>query len=115
MASYAGIFEAIVENGEQEPKTHKLTFDLKGEGALPTLRVEQPKEYLDERTILLKFPRTRVGKTNNQQISLKNDGSIPATAKFDLSPSDSFKFLDNSSISLNPKTYATFNVQFSPK
>ena len=39
MASYAGLFEAIVENGEQEPKTHKLTFDLKGEGALPTLKV----------------------------------------------------------------------------
>lgn len=43
MASYAGLFEAIVENGEQEPKTHKLTFDLRGEGALPTLRVENPK------------------------------------------------------------------------
>lgn len=39
MASYAGLFEAIVENGDQEPKSHKLTFDLKGEGALPTLRV----------------------------------------------------------------------------
>ena len=115
MASYAGLFEAVVENGDQEPKTHKLTFDLRGEGALPTLKVEQPKEFLDERTILLKFPRTRVGKANVLPISLKNDGSIPATAKFDLTPSESFKFIDTSSVSLNPKAYAAFNIQFSPK
>lgn len=43
MATYAGIFSAIVDNGEQQPKTHKLVFDLKGEGALPTLKVEKPK------------------------------------------------------------------------
>lgn len=114
MASYAGLFEAIVENGDQQPKTHKLTFDLKGEGALPTLRVEKPKDFLDERTILLKFPKTRVGKSNTQQISLKNDGSIPATAKFDLIPSDSFRFLDNATVSLNPKTYSVFNIEFKP-
>ena len=47
MASYAGMFTAIVDNGEQEPKTHKLTFDLKGEGALPTIKVESPKDYFD--------------------------------------------------------------------
>lgn len=83
---------------------------MKGEGALPTLKVEKPKEFLDERTILLKFPRTRVGKTNTQQITLKNDGSIPATAKFDLIPNNSFRFLDNASVSLNPKTYSVFNI-----
>lgn len=82
MASYAGMFSAIVDNGEQEPKTHKLVFDLKGEGALPTLKVEAPKEFADERTLLLKFPKTRIGKTCTQTISLKNDGTMPATAKF---------------------------------
>ena len=34
MASYSGIFSAVVENGDQEPKTHKLIFDLKGDGAM---------------------------------------------------------------------------------
>lgn len=47
MASYAGTFSAIVDNGESEPKTHKLLFDLKGEGALPTLKVESPTEFAD--------------------------------------------------------------------
>ena len=40
MAQYFGVFEAIVENGEQNPRTHKLLFDLRGEGALPTLKLE---------------------------------------------------------------------------
>ena len=62
----------------------------------------------------MKFPRTRLGKSHTQQIMLKNDGNIPATAKFDLIPADSFKFLDSTSISLNPKTYASFNVEFKP-
>jgi hydrocephalus-inducing protein len=57
-------------------------FDLKGEGALPTLKVESPTDYADERTILVKFPKTRIGKTQTQSIKLKNEGSIPATAKF---------------------------------
>ena len=39
MATYSGLFEAIVENGEQNPKTHKLVFDLRGEGVLPTVKV----------------------------------------------------------------------------
>lgn len=30
MAMYSGMFEAVVENGEQNPKTHKLVFDLRG-------------------------------------------------------------------------------------
>jgi len=72
MASYAGMFSAIVDNGDQEPRTHKLVFDLKGEGALPTIKVEKPKEYFDERTLLVKFPKTRIGKTCSQAITLKN-------------------------------------------
>ena len=49
------MFEAIVENGEQNSKTHKLIFDLRGEGALPTLKIEKPKEWFDERTLVMKF------------------------------------------------------------
>lgn len=115
MASYAGMFSAIVENGDQQPKTHKLIFDLKGEGALPTIKVEKPKEYFDQRTLILKFPKTRIGKACTQSISLKNEGSIQATAKFELTPNEHFKFIDNNSITLSPKSYGIFNIEFKPK
>ena len=62
----------------------------------------------------MKFPRTRIGKSHSHQIKLKNDGSIPATAKFDLTPTDCFRFLDSTSIALNPKSYASFNIEFKP-
>lgn len=66
MAMYSGMFEAIVENGDQNPKTHKLLFDLRGQGALPTIKLEKPKEYFDERTVLVKFGKSRVGKALTQ-------------------------------------------------
>ena len=114
MASYTGIFEATVENGENNPKTHKLVFDLRGEGALPTLKIEKPKEYLDGMP-MLKFPRTRVDKTVILAIVLKNDGQVPGTVKFDISPNENFKFAGQISFSLLPKTSQVFNVEFKPK
>ena len=53
MAQFHGFFEAIVENGEMNPKNHKLCFDLRGKGALPTIKLEKTKEWLNETTPLL--------------------------------------------------------------
>ena len=109
------MFEAIVENGEQNSKTHKLIFDLRGEGALPTLKIEKPKEWFDERTLVLKFPKTRVDKSLIMPILLKNDGMVPATCRFDLTPNENFRFLKESSYTLPPKTYHSFDIEFNPK
>lgn len=43
MMQYGGIFKAAVENGEGNPKQGKLEFELRGEGTLPTLLLEQPE------------------------------------------------------------------------
>lgn len=37
MMQYSGIFEGIVEHGNDETKQGRLTFELRGEGTLPTL------------------------------------------------------------------------------
>ena len=115
MANYGGTFEAIVENGEQNPKTGKLIFDLRGEGALPTLKIEKPKDWADERTPLLKFPKTRLDNFSILPIILKNDGQIPATVKFDLTPNEHFRFLSQSTFTITPKSSQTFNVEFKPR
>lgn len=39
MKQYSAIFEGIVEHGNDETKQNKLTFDLRGEGTLPTLQI----------------------------------------------------------------------------
>ena len=51
-----------------------MLFVLSGEGALPTLKLEKPKDWLDERTPVVKFGRVRLGKTLTMPIVLKNDG-----------------------------------------
>ena len=115
IASYGGLFEAVVEKGEQNLKTGRLLFDLRGECALPTLKIEQPKEWADDRTPLLKFPKTRLDKSYILPIVLKNDGQIPATAEFELKPHESFKFLDQSAFTISSKTSSTFHIEFRPK
>ena len=61
----------------------------------------------------MKFVKTRVGKTATLPIILKNDGQVPATVKWDIPVSnESFRFLDQTSITLTPKTSATFNIEF---
>jgi len=65
--------------------------------------------------VLLDFGRIRVGKTVKLPIIIKNDGVIPATAKFRLSPHAQFKFLDQPNFTLSPKSYQQFRVEFTPK
>lgn len=40
MMTYGGIFEAVVESGDTAHPTGQLTFELRGEGTLPTLLVD---------------------------------------------------------------------------
>ena len=37
MKQYGGVFEAVVERGELNPKQGKMSFEIRGEGTLPTL------------------------------------------------------------------------------
>lgn len=114
MAQYSGIFEAIVENAEQNVRHGKLVFDVRGEGAMPTLKIDRPKEWVDERTLLLKFPRIRLGKQHTESVVVKNDGVIPATAKFDVVPSRDFTLASQSTYTLTPKTFQSFQIDFRP-
>lgn len=83
MMTYGGIFEAIVETGDPESKSGKLVFELRGEGTLPTLLCEKPEEVDAEGTPVLRFRKTRIGRDATLSIVLKNEGQVPATARFD--------------------------------
>ena len=61
--AYGGLFEAIVENGDDKSKSGKLTFELRGEGTLPTLLLDQPSgEMAEDGTPILRFRKTRQGR-----------------------------------------------------
>lgn len=95
MMQYSGIFEAIVESGDPEAKSGKLIFELRGEGTLPTLQCEKPEETDADGIPVLKFKKTRVGKEVILPLLLKNEGQVPATARFDAITNESFVFEGN--------------------
>lgn len=94
MTSYSGVFTAKVVNGETNKKTEKLQFELRGEGVMPTLRLDQPSKWVDETKALLQFGKIRVGRSVKKTIVFRNDGNMPATAKFELTGHKAFKFVD---------------------
>lgn len=62
MKQYGGVFEAVVQGGELNPKQGKMSFEIRGEGTLPSLQVMKPDEYEADGTPVLKFRKTRIGK-----------------------------------------------------
>jgi hydrocephalus-inducing protein len=115
MASYSATFEAQVTNSDPTAVTmNSLMFDMRGEGAMPTLKLDKPKEWVNENTPILKFPKTRLGKRVVESIVLKNDGVIPATVKFDVTNHDSFRFISQTSYTLTPKSTQSFQIEYTP-
>ena len=114
MIAYGGIFEAVVEGGDPNPKTHKLSFELRGEGTLPTVS-QQGAVLSEDGKSLLRFPKTKLTKTSKIPITLSNGGLIPATVKFEMEYSKCFRFSDSMSATLQPKTTMTFDLEFKPE
>ena len=83
IASYAATFSATVRGGE-DPKTRGFRCELRGDGTLPHVRVEEPGGF-DERTGLptIRFPRTIAGRKVTRDVVLRNDGVLPAHVRVD--------------------------------
>jgi adenylate kinase family enzyme len=80
--SYAGIFEALVENVDQS-RSRTLLFELRGEGTLPRVTIEKPTLKNKVGLPLMKFRRLLVGASQTLPIVLRNEGNIPAKIKLD--------------------------------
>ena len=83
--TYTAVFEAAVE-GAAAPKTTQmmrpLTFDLVGEGHLPTVRVSAPTLRSRSGLPLLLFHRLLVGRAETLQLVLTNEGALQSQVDF---------------------------------
>lgn len=77
---YSAIFEAVVVGGI-DPKTNKLSFELRGEATLPQVVVQNPTSKNKSGIPTLKFKKLLLGRVQALPIVLYNDGIIPATVK----------------------------------
>lgn len=116
MKQYGGIFEAVVQAGDLQSKQGKMTFELRGEGTLPSLQILKPTETIADGTAVLNFGKTRIGKDNILSIVLTNEGQVPATVKFDAITNDCFSFEGQSlSHTIMSKSQYHFDIKFAPK
>lgn len=109
---YSGTFEAIVDKGDLESGV--LKFDLRGEGTLPTLQLDNPSYFQEDGMAVLKFNKTRINKQTIAYIQLKNDGVVPSTVKFEPLVSNSYEFLSSTTATIQPKSYMRFDIKFNP-
>ena len=114
MMPYGGIFEADVENGDPDSSSGKFSFELRGEGTLPTLLLTKPTELSEEGLPLLKMKKTRIGKRTKGTITIHNEGAVPATVKFKAINHENLEFKGESSATLEPKEYYSSDIEFIP-
>ncbi|KAF5830389.1 hypothetical protein DUNSADRAFT_14652 [Dunaliella salina] len=106
---YSGILEAVVEGGT-DPNTKSFTCEVRGEGVLPSLSLQQPTAFDASGRPCLRFGRVSSGRPATQRINLKNNGLIPASARMEWVPHPSFTLLEGP----QPGRAKTYTVRFSP-
>ena len=112
---YSADFLAEVENGSGNAKTSTLAFEVRGEGVLPHLSLVQPSERDSAGRPVLKFPRILRGKSSGLPIVVRNDGSIPTTARLDCPPHMAFRMEGGGGLfTLNPGEQRNFQMRFDP-
>jgi hydrocephalus-inducing protein len=117
MAQYEGVFSAVVENGDASFANCKLTFDLKGEGTLPSLNVMPDGLVASQASneMALDLGRVRLGKSKRAGVSIKNIGVIPATFQgFFSTASACFKMVSTPERTLMPLEQYQFQLEFAP-
>eukprot|EP00397_Hematodinium_sp_SG-2012_P000030 GEMP01000030.1.p1 GENE.GEMP01000030.1~~GEMP01000030.1.p1 ORF type:complete len:4608 (+),score=1069.56 GEMP01000030.1:10-13833(+) len=114
LQTYNGIFEASVVDGI-DPLTNFLTFELHGDGTVPSISIEGPMTFLQE-GVGMQFGKLQLGyRPRSVEIQLRNDGIVPATARIDAQQTRHFSIACTSSIPLEPKETHRFRVTFQPK
>jgi len=112
---YATKFKAEVFDGEKRPSTALLEFDIHGEGTLPCVTVVEPSTLSNDASFVLDIGRVRLGSEKKKYITVRNDGIVSATLRFDVELQEAFSFpLRGASVALAPHESRTVSVGFFP-
>ena len=123
IGQFTGVFEAAVEGAATDgTATQAFRCELRGEGTLPTLALSLPgsgqgSTLSENGEPMLKFPRLRLGKEKEMSLVVRNDGSVPARGRLEMSNCSGF-FLEGAPagvFELAPKRTLGARLVFSPK
>ncbi len=111
MSLYAARFTATVKEGKDI-----LEFDVQGEGTLPCVTIQEPTELDDESRLSMKFGRLQKGKKRSKMVTVRNDGIVDATVRFDMPIHECVSFsARGSTTTLKPNQSFTGIVTFNPQ
>eukprot|EP00930_Biecheleria_cincta_P015308 TRINITY_DN12810_c0_g1_i1.p1 TRINITY_DN12810_c0_g1~~TRINITY_DN12810_c0_g1_i1.p1 ORF type:complete len:5041 (+),score=1000.88 TRINITY_DN12810_c0_g1_i1:126-15248(+) len=112
LANFGAVLEAVVPQGT-DPKSNYLSFELRGDGAVPSVSLEGPRLFGDEGGELV-MGKLTLGRSHEVRMALRNDGLLPATVRVDYKPSPHFTVACPSSVALKKGERRTFQVRFHP-
>jgi hydrocephalus-inducing protein len=113
LASFAAEFVATVEGGT-DPNTKELAFELRGDGAVPSVSLQGPPLFGDDGGEL-KMGTLALGRSHEVRLGLRNDGLLPATVRVEPSPSPHFNVACASSLHLPREGEQFFTIRFQPR
>ncbi|KAJ9512718.1 hypothetical protein QJQ45_019009 [Haematococcus lacustris] len=116
IAQYSGLLEAVVEQGS-DPQTKSFTCEIRGEGSLPSLSLQEPSVFDSHGRPLLKFPRVLLGLSAKLQVLLRNNGLLPASARMEAEHHSAFTITGGPEglFTVQPGRSVAFGVSFSPQ
>jgi len=108
LANFAADLVATVVGG---PDT--LQFELRGDGAVPSISLQGPPLFGDEGGEL-NMGKLALGRSHEVHMTLRNDGLLPATARIDWLRSRHFTVTCPASVNLSRGQTQSFDVRFHP-
>lgn len=112
LANFVADIVATVVGGT-DPQTNELKFELRGDGAVPSVSLQGPPLFGDEGGEL-QMGKLALGRSHAVSMTLRNDGLLPATARVDFTRSRHFTVTCPSSVHLTRGQTETFEVRFHP-
>jgi hydrocephalus-inducing protein len=113
IATFGALLEANVMGGT-DPATNQLAFELRGDGAMPSVNLVGPVLVGDDGVSTLQMGSLTVSKRHEVRMALRNSGLLPATVRVDLAPTPHFTVACPYSIPLDKGEEHTFSVCFHP-
>eukprot|EP00775_Hariotina_reticulata_P008964 gene8964-9139_t len=112
---YSATFEAMVQDGAADLASSGFVCELRGEGTLPSLSLQEPSTLDAAGRPVLKFGKLMAGRSSTLLVNVRNNGLLPASAKIEMSQHPSFALLEGPQVfKVDSKKAATFTVKFTP-
>jgi hydrocephalus-inducing protein len=113
LATFTADFLATVVGGT-DPNTNSLAFELRGDGAVPSVSLTGPTVFGDEGGEL-RMGKLSLGRVHEVDLGLSNNGLLSATVRIEPSPSPHFSANCPSALVLARGGAHNFVVRFHPR